>query len=145
MPDHLEEYLRDPPPEVGGEYLDVLRAALQEVLKLSTKSVRPAESQIERRYKRARDEAQERFENFRIQGGIITSGKQVVQEFRLTSAERKGAQLQGKAIWHEDVHDPGDCCLVNVRLKLENGVLQFSYFPEGEETGSPVVLRRKAP
>jgi len=63
MRDHLEEYLRDPPPEVGGDYLDRLRAALQEMLKLSTESVQPAEAQVERRHQRATKEAQERFQN----------------------------------------------------------------------------------
>jgi len=63
MRDHLEEYLQDTPLQVGVDYLDVLRAGLQEVLKLSAESVRPAESQIERRYQRAGDEAQEQFDS----------------------------------------------------------------------------------
>jgi hypothetical protein len=88
--------------------------------------------------------SQERFQDFRIKHGVITSGKHIIQEFRVTSATSDGGHLQGKAIWHEDLHDPGDCCFVKVHLKLEDGILEFSYSPEDEEPDSPIVLRGSA-
>jgi len=89
--------------------------------------------------------AEDQFQNFRINHGVITSGKQLIQEFRLTSATTDHGQIQGKAIWHEDIHDPGDCCAINVRLVLEKDVLKFSYFLDGEESGQPIVLRKSTP
>jgi hypothetical protein len=88
---------------------------------------------------------QEQFQNFRIRHGVITSGTKLVQEFRLISGTNEIGQFQGRAIWHEDIRDSGDCALVNVCLRLEGEVLRFCYYPDGEPPGDPVILRRKAP
>jgi len=85
------------------------------------------------------------FQNFDIDHGVITSGKMLVQEFRLVRATTDEEELRGKAIWHEDIHDPGDSSAINVRLSLEGDELKFWYFPNGDEPGEPVVLPRKVP
>jgi hypothetical protein len=87
----------------------------------------------------------EQFSAFWIRDGVITSGKVLVQEFRLASATITDGTLVGRAIWHEDVHDPGDCCVVGVRLELDGDTLRFSLFDPGEEPDPPVVLRRIEP
>ena len=87
----------------------------------------------------------DQYENFRIDHGVITSGKVLVQEFRLISGTRTEGMLQGRAIWHEDVADPGDYSTVNVRLSLKGDALAFSFFPDGEQPVNPIILRRATP
>ena len=65
------------------------------------------------------------------------------QEFRIASGTINGNVLVGRAVWHEDVNDPGDCCVVGVRLLLEGDVLEFSYFMEGDAAGDAIFLRRE--
>ena len=92
------------------------------------------------------DMTEKQFDNFRINHGVITSGKSLVQEFRLVSGTMNDGQLHGRAIWHEDIHDPGDFTAVNVHLSLEGNTLKFSYHPDGERPPEdPIVLRRGAP
>jgi len=83
------------------------------------------------------------FVNFRINHGVITSGKTLVQEFRLVNGVTVDGLLQGRAVWHEDVNDFGDCFAVNVRLELQGDTLEFSYYYDGEEAGSPIVLKKE--
>ena len=58
MTDHLEQYLKEPAPAPPDNYLDLLRTALAEALKLSADAVQPAESLVESRYQRARRAAE---------------------------------------------------------------------------------------
>jgi hypothetical protein len=67
MTDHLEAYIRDAAWPVDGGHRPLQRAALREVLKLSTDAVAPAESQIVDRYERRR--------------------KQIEDDYRKTTAE----------------------------------------------------------
>ena len=83
-----------------------------------------------------------RFENSRIADGEIRSGKELIQSFVLTRAEIEGNVLEGRALWHEDVYDPGDCAMVNVRLELEGDTLRFWHYVEDEEAGEPIILQR---
>jgi hypothetical protein len=87
----------------------------------------------------------EQFEAFWIHEGVITSGTLLVQEFRLTDATITDGTLVGRAVWHEDVYDPGDCCVIGIRLELEGDVLRFSLSDPGGEPDPPVVLRRVEP
>lgn len=89
--------------------------------------------------------AERQFVNFSIKHGVITSGQPLMQEFHLVAGSTIENHLQGRAIWHEDLHDPGDCSIVNVSLKIEGKTLLFSYFPDGEEAGEPVVLTKITP
>ena len=80
--------------------------------------------------------------NFRIADGEIRSGAMPTQSFVLTKAQINDNVLQGRALWHEDIHDPGDCAMVNVRLELVGETLRFWYYAEDEDLGEPVVLER---
>ena len=66
----------------------------------------------------------------------------MIQSFVLTRAEIEGNVLEGRALWHEDVYDPGDCAMVNVRLELEGDTLRFWHYVEEEEAGEPIILQR---
>jgi ABC-type multidrug transport system fused ATPase/permease subunit len=67
MTDHLENYLADPVPEPDGNYRDLQRVALQEVIKLSVESVRPAESQVETAFQTTDQNTKLQFEQARKQ------------------------------------------------------------------------------
>ena len=83
------------------------------------------------------------YRNFKIKHGIITCGKLLVQEFRITSATQKNGLLTGKAIFHEDIHDPGDCFTIAVQLKLEKDKLFFYFYELNGKPGKPIVFRRQ--
>ena len=85
----------------------------------------------------------ERYDDFTVDHGVIRSGKGLRQEFRIVSGDMVGDTLVGRAVWHEDVDDPGDCCVVNVCLRLTGDVLELWFFDEGGEQGKPVVLKRR--
>jgi hypothetical protein len=76
---------------------------------------------------------------------MIRSGTRLVQEFSLTEATVEGDTLRGKAVWHEDVGDPGDSSEVLVRLRLKGESLEFSMLNEQGEPDDVVVLARKRP
>lgn len=86
------------------------------------------------------------FADFRINHGVITCGHLPTQSVELQNADISKGELRGKAIWHEDIHDPGDMSVVPLRLKLEGNRLEFRL--GGEATGSDqnfdtVVLRKR--
>jgi hypothetical protein len=85
---------------------------------------------------------EEQYANFTIKKGIIRSGTRLVQEFSLTSASIEGDILKGKAVWHEDIYDPGDCQEVPIYLKLSGNLLEFAIGDTKEEIANPVVLER---
>ncbi|MCC7406539.1 MAG: hypothetical protein IT442_00600, partial [Phycisphaeraceae bacterium] len=62
--------------------------------------------------------AAEQFADFTVDNGVIRSGRGLVQEFRLVQTQSMGDVLVGTAVWHEDIHDPGDSSHVSVTLKL---------------------------
>ena len=97
------------------------------------------------RLRRVRKIVTDQFASFVIKEGVISSGNQIVQEFRLTSGAIDGNTLTGRALWHEDIRDPGDCDVVNVKLELDGKTLRFYWFPDGDQPGSPVVLDRTTP
>lgn len=85
----------------------------------------------------------ERYANFRVRDGVIRSGTKLVQEFSLKEARIEVGILRGKAVWHEDVGDPGDMSDVAVMLRLEGDVLEFSMMNEAGEPDEIVKLRKK--
>ena len=87
----------------------------------------------------------EQYANFRVSRGIVRSGERLVQEFSLTEGSLSGTTWRGKALWHEDIHDPGDANEVGVQLTLEGDRLEFAMLGENGEAGDPVVLRRAVP
>jgi hypothetical protein len=82
----------------------------------------------------------DRYSNFNIDGSIIRSGKTLVQEFSLISAIIEDNTLEGRAIWHEDVHDPGDMIEVIVELRFEGDLLYFSNYEVDSANEETIVL-----
>jgi len=88
----------------------------------------------------------EQYANFRIRNGVIRSGTRLVQEFSLLDAKVEGNTLRGKALWHEDVADPGDSSEVHVMLRLNGNMLEFAVLDKpGQSSDRPVVLVRRGP
>jgi hypothetical protein len=85
----------------------------------------------------------DQYANFRIRHGVIRSGTRPVQEFSLTEATIDGGTLRGKAVWHEDVGDPGDSSEVAVMLRLTDESLEFSVLDGQGEPDDRVVFNRR--
>ena len=66
---------------------------------------------------------------------MIRSGTRPVQEFSLTEATAEGDTLRGKAVWHEDVGDPGDSSEVLVMLRLTGESLELRTGRGAEKAG----------
>lgn len=85
---------------------------------------------------------EEQMENFTIDRGVIRSGRVLVMELSLIRATIKDNTLDGVAVWHEDIHDPGDSHNERIRLKLIGERLEFTIGEtEGAESES-VILER---
>jgi hypothetical protein len=87
----------------------------------------------------------EQYGDFRIHRGVIRSGTRLVQEFSLTHADVQGNTLRGKALWHEDVGDPGDATEVPVSLRLQGDTLEFAMQGDDGQPGDTVYLKKGAP
>ena len=85
------------------------------------------------------------YANFRIRKGVIRSGARVVQEFSLLNAKVEGNVLRGKALWHEDVADPGDSSEVHIILRLSGNEVEFAVLDEQGQSADPVVFARRGP
>lgn len=83
------------------------------------------------------------YENFRIANGVIRSGAfHLTQEFSLISATTQSGVLQGKAVWHEDVGDPGDASTIFITLRLDGDVLEFYVYDSEDQMGDPTILTK---
>lgn len=82
------------------------------------------------------------FNKLNIAKGVITCGEVLIQEYRITEASVNNGVLNGKAIFHEDIHDPGDCCVIGVQLELKDNTLKFRVHAVGGKPGEPVVFTR---
>ncbi|MCC7409801.1 MAG: hypothetical protein IT442_17175 [Phycisphaeraceae bacterium] len=51
-----------------------------------------------------------------------------------------GDVLVGTAVWHEDIHDPGDSSHVSVTLKLTGDRLEFSFCPLDDPSPAPALI-----
>jgi hypothetical protein len=83
-----------------------------------------------------------RYSDFSIENGVVRSGKSIIQEFSLISGTHEGNVLIGKAIWHEDIRDPGDMVEVFVELSIEGDLLYFTYYESEAEPADTIVLIR---
>jgi hypothetical protein len=54
----------------------------------------------------------------------------------------KGGTLRGRAIWHEDIHDPGDGSEIDLTFKLVGDSLEFYLGDEEISSKDSIVLRR---
>ncbi len=77
--------------------------------------------------------AAEPYAHLEIAHGVIRAGSGPVQEFSVQTATVHGDTFRGRAVWHEDVGDPGDSIEVNLLLRLQDGALEFSLL---DETGA---------
>ena len=86
----------------------------------------------------------ERYQHFEILSDRIHSGKGLVQEFCLTRMiERTPTSLHAEAVWHEDVGDPGDASLVEVRIERQGDGYRFAFNEPGEAAVNWMILKRK--
>lgn len=83
---------------------------------------------------------EEQFDNFTVRRGVIRSGLMLMTEFSLIRATIEGNTLDGVAVWHEDVFDPGDSHKERIRLTLIGDRLEF-VIGESEEA-ERVILER---
>lgn len=88
---------------------------------------------------------QQMYSPLSIRGGVIRYGRTIIGEFRLLESTIEGNELKGEAIWHEDVHDPGDMTRIKVMLRIKGERLEFTYYedqdPEGER--DHLIYRRQ--
>jgi len=82
------------------------------------------------------------YTNFRIHNGLIHSGTELVQEFSIQTGTFKDNVFTGKAMWHEDIHDPGDVFEVHIRLELNGKNLKFSFGNDQNQLGEPIILHK---
>ena len=60
--------------------------------------------------------------------------------------ERTADSLRAEAIWHEDIHDPGDASLVGLRLERAGDTVTFTFWDAEDGPGSSAIgyrLRRR--
>ncbi len=84
----------------------------------------------------------DQYSNFTISQGVIRSGSSLVQEFSIIDATIQDNTLKGRAIWHEDVSDPGDEGEVWIELTLDGDILYFHFYETANDRGDPVILAR---
>jgi hypothetical protein len=89
------------------------------------------------------DMFRQQYSNMTLKEGVLLCGKDLIQEFRMRGDINQAGEFVGGAIWHEDIHDPGDASIVNVKLKLENEKLYFYFTPLGESFDKPIVFKKK--
>jgi tetratricopeptide (TPR) repeat protein len=96
-------------------------------------------------YARSLDFERAQWRNFTIAKDRITSGTTLVQEFCLSRVlARTKDHLRAEAVWHEDVHDPGDASLVEIEIVRDAAGVRFGY----GDLGAPITLwyeLRRAP
>jgi hypothetical protein len=81
------------------------------------------------------------YQPLRINKGVLTAGSLLIQEFSLRNGEITEGVLTGEAIWHEDIHDPGDCARVHIRLqRQQDGTLTFAFDETSEIRTHPLFF-----
>jgi GlpG protein len=83
------------------------------------------------------------FSPLTIRRGVLRYGRIPVGEFRMLSGGRGEDGLFGNALWHEDVHDPGDMQSVFVLLKRAGEELQLTFAAPGQQDAPPPLIYRK--
>ena len=53
--------------------------------------------------------------------------------------------LRAEVVWHEDLHDPGDAAVMEVRIERQGDAYRFGLSEPGGANLSWIPLRRKAP
>ncbi len=89
-----------------------------------------------------------RFQDFSVQASRIRSGRGLVQEFCFVEVYRATEDvLEACAVWHEDVHDPGDASLIGLSFEKVGGEFHFTLHgaDDAGHTDDPIVLRKRVP
>ena len=105
----------------------------------------PAEATIQQREGIARLERDRKaqLENFEIGPDRIRSGTVLVQEFCLSRLiESTPERLRAEAVWHEDIGDPGDASIVELRLTRDGDTVRLFISDDGEEAELAVLRKR---
>jgi tetratricopeptide (TPR) repeat protein len=85
------------------------------------------------------------YQAFEVKRDRIVSGTELVQEFCLTrTLDRSGDRLRAEAVWHEDVHDPGDASMVEVRFERQGDAYRFAFQPLGQPFDDDWLTLRRA-
>jgi hypothetical protein len=82
------------------------------------------------------------FSPLTVRGDTIRYGSLIVGEFALLDPVVTGDVLESTALWHEDIHDPGDMTEVRLTLRREGEKLHLSIVDE-DESEAVMVYRRK--
>jgi hypothetical protein len=82
--------------------------------------------------------------DLRVDHGVLHSGRVLVQELSFVSATRSGDRIAGTAVWHEDVHDPGDMSNVEVELRQNGDRLELRMSGGGDQSTATYVYSRRA-
>lgn len=84
------------------------------------------------------------FSHFRVRRDRITSGTKLVQDFCLTRIlESTAEKLHAEAVWHEDIHDPGDASLVEIWFEKIGGRYRFALSEPGDPSDKQWLLFRR--
>jgi hypothetical protein len=86
----------------------------------------------------------QQYANFVVKPDRIQSGTQLVQEFCLVRViAQSGESLHAEAVWHEDVHDPGDASVVELRFERHGNGYRFGFNEVGSPVESWITLERQ--
>ena len=85
------------------------------------------------------------FSPLTIRGDTIRYGSLIVGEFALIDPVVSGDVLESTALWHQDIHDPGDMTEVRVTLRREGEELHLSIVDveDPDNLEATMVYRRK--
>ena len=85
------------------------------------------------------------FSPLTVRGDTIRYGSLIVGEFALVDPVVSGDVLESTALWHEDIHDPGDMTEVRVTLRREGEELHLTVvdIEDPDNLEATMVYRRK--
>jgi hypothetical protein len=118
----------------------IFDAKLYKANLLSEASTEGEKKQIEERFKQLAQQKIPVHEDIDIKGTRIIGSGLVPPQYDLFNLSVEEGKITGKAVWHEDRHDPGDACTVDVVLYVEKKTLHFRVGLMG--MWSPYVFRR---
>jgi hypothetical protein len=87
----------------------------------------------------------DQYANFEVDARGVRSGKVLVQDLCFVDIRvQTESTLDAIALWHEDIHDPGDASPIRVRLERDGPNLRFwRYAEEKDLRRAPLVLRAR--
>jgi hypothetical protein len=83
------------------------------------------------------------FSPLAVRGDTIRYGSLIVGEFALLDPVVTGDVLESAALWHHDIHDPGDMTEVRVTLRRDGERLHLTIVDAEDDLPVTMVYRRK--